>query len=106
MKDIGLLHYFLSIKVFQKKKKVWIGQESYANDVLVRFGMKNCKAVATPMNPGTKIKAADDSDEILNQDLYQSVVGSLPYLGAATWPDIAYAVSCAARYTSKPTKAH
>ena len=68
--------------------------------------MENCKAVATPMDAGAKIKAAEDPDEILDKDLYQSAVGSLLYLSVATRPYIAYAVSCAARYTSKPSKSY
>ena len=44
MKDMGLLHHFLGVKVVQNqtKRSVWIGQ----NTLLERFGMENSKPVS------------------------------------------------------------
>lgn len=41
-----------------------------------------------------------------NQELYQSAVGKLPCLSTQTRSDIAFAVSTAAKFTSKPTEQH
>ena len=38
--------------------------------------------------------------------MYQSAVGSLLYLSRRTHPDIAFAVSNVAKFSSKPTKTH
>ena len=45
-------------------------------------------------------------DNLLDQELYQSAVGSLLYLSTKTRPDIAYAVGNVARFSSKPIQTH
>ena len=47
MKDMGQLHYFLGVNVIQKS-------------VLERFGRESLKPACTPVNPGTKLKKAED----------------------------------------------
>ena len=108
IKDIGNLHYFLGIKVLQddKSKSIWIGQPLYINNLLKKFGMQDCKAVGTPVDVSTKLVKATNNDEIVDQQLYQSAIGSLLYLSVSTRPDITYAVSTLARFSSEPTKQH
>ena len=108
IKDIGNLHYFLGIKVLQddKSKSIWIGQPLYINHLLKKFGMQDCKAVGTPVDVSTKLVKATNNDEIIDQQLYQSAIGSLLYLSVSTRPDITYAVSTLARFSSEPTKQH
>ena len=106
VKDMGELHYFLGMKVFQHQKagKVWIGQPAYAKNILQKFGMDNAKPVGTPVDTGTKlVKTTEDSD-CVDQGLYQSAVGSLLYLSIATRPDIAYAVNNVAKFCANPSK--
>ena len=55
------------------------------------------------MEIGTKLVVAKDGDNLVDQELYQSTVGSLFYLSAKTKPDIAYAVGNVARFSSKGT---
>ena len=51
------------------------------------------------------MKASDDEDAV-EQQLYQSLVGSLMYLSVCTRPDLAYAVGILARFSSKPNRSH
>ena len=67
--------------------------------------MENSKPTATPINNGAKLNKVTE-DKLFNQELYQSVIGSLLYLSTKTRPDIAYAVSNVARFCSKPTMEH
>ena len=108
VKDMGELHYFLGMRVVQDPStgSVWIGQQSYTEDVLRRFGMENSKPIRTPVDTSTKLVKAKDEDICVDQQLYQSAVGSLLYLSIATRPDIAYAVSNVAKFCAKPTKQH
>jgi hypothetical protein len=49
MKDLGLMHYFLGLEVWQKPGEIFLSQSRYAIDVLRRFGMLDCKSMTTPM---------------------------------------------------------
>ena len=108
IKDMGKLHYFLGMSVVQDEecKSIWIGQPAYTTNLLTKYGMQDCKAVSTPVESGTKLKVASETDECVDQQLYQSAVGSLMYLSVSTRPDITYAVSNVARFSVKPTKEH
>ena len=51
------------------------------------------------------MKASED-DEPLDQQSYQSLVGTLMYLATCTRPDIAFAVGTLARFSRKPNAVH
>ena len=46
MKDIGLMHYYLGLEVWQESGHIFLGQEKYAMDILERFQMQNCRPIA------------------------------------------------------------
>jgi hypothetical protein len=46
--DMGLLHYFLRIEVYQDQEEVFISQKMYAGRILKKFRMLGCKPMATP----------------------------------------------------------
>jgi hypothetical protein len=50
MKDLGLMHYYLGIEVWQKRGEVFLGQGKYAIKILKKFRMMDCKSMDTPMN--------------------------------------------------------
>ena len=108
VKDLGDLQYLLGVSVIQnhKEKSVWIGQPTYTLNVLEKFGLKDAKPVTTPVCVGSKLTKAKEDDELVDESLYQSAVGSLQYLSTMTRPDITFAVSNVAKYSSKPTKEH
>ena len=108
VKDMGELHYFLGVKVIQdrKNKRVWIGQQSYTENILRQFGMEDAKTIRTPVDTSTKLVKGDDDEMCVDQSLYQSAVGSLLYLSLATRPDITFAVSNVAKYCTRPTNKH
>ncbi len=68
--------------------------------------MKDSKSVSTPVDTGNKLTQANDDEELIDQHLYQSIVGALLYLSTGTRPDIAFAVGNAAKFCSKPTRKH
>lgn len=60
MTDMGLLHYFLGLEISQSDSGINMTQSKYANDLLVRFQMIDCKPAATPFLSGVKLE--DDGD--------------------------------------------
>lgn len=108
MKDLGPLHCFLGVKIVQDEASgsIWMGQPSYTEKILQKYGMAECKAVSTPASPDVKLVPCANPDDVCDQQAYQAIVGSLLYLSTKTRPDIAYAVSCIARFSAKPTREH
>ena len=106
IKDIGRLHYFLGMTIKQTENEVWIGQPKYTENLLKKLEMQDCRPVSTPAEPGQKLEVATDQDTSMDQQKYQSAVGSLMYLSVCSRPDIAFAVGNLARFSSKPTKQH
>ena len=106
VKDMGQLHYFLGVRVEQTDSTVWLSQEKYCNNILERYEMSDCYAVATPMETTARPTKAHDHSKMCDQRQYQSAIGSLLYLAGATRPDISYAVHKLAQYCSSPTTEH
>lgn len=48
-KDLGQMHYFLGLEVWQQKGEIFLGQGRYATEILKRFTMQDYKPMATPM---------------------------------------------------------
>jgi hypothetical protein len=60
MKDLGLMHYYLGLEVWQKCGEVFPGQGKYAIKILQKFGIMDCKSMDTPMNADIiKVKVLD-----------------------------------------------
>ncbi len=68
--------------------------------------MQDVKSVSTPVDTSIKLTKAVDSKELFDQNIYQSAVGCLLYLSTSTRPDISFAVSNVAKYSSEPTRKH
>eukprot|EP00253_Pinus_taeda_P003356 PITA_03356 len=49
MKDMGLMHYFLGMEVWQRDGEVFVSQGKYANEILRNFHMDMCKPMETPL---------------------------------------------------------
>ena len=49
MKDLGMMHYFLGMEVWQNVDGISLGQGKYVVEILKRFRMMECNAMTTPM---------------------------------------------------------
>jgi hypothetical protein len=91
MKDLGLMHYFLGLEVWQTPEKIFLNQGKYAVEILKRFDMLECKSMNTPME--TKLKLlVDTSSELVDATLYRQIIRSLMYL-TNTRPNICFVVN-------------
>ncbi|KAK5838409.1 hypothetical protein PVK06_007138 [Gossypium arboreum] len=91
MTDLGLMTYFLGMKVNQNEHGIFISHRAFALEVLSKFCMANCKSASTPIALGEKLSSNSDHDRV-DEKSYRSLIGCLLYL-TATKPDIMYAVS-------------
>jgi hypothetical protein len=104
MTDLGELHYFLGIEVWQKEDSIFMSQAKYTWDILKKFNMLSCKPATTPLEVGLKLYGHDDSNPV-DVTLYRQLVGSLIYL-TTTRPDISFAVNMVSRFMSEPKELH
>eukprot|EP00253_Pinus_taeda_P002347 PITA_02347 len=96
MKDLERMHYFLGLEVWQQKGEIFLGQGRYATKILKRFGMEDCRPMATPMITNwKKINASKDKD--IDPTIYRQLRGSLMYL-VNTRLGICYAVNTLSQF--------
>eukprot|EP00253_Pinus_taeda_P035235 PITA_35235 len=74
IEDIGLMHYFLGLEVWQEEWHFFLGQGKYIVDILIRFHMEDCKPMSTPMITNWKKLHAFDS-ELVDHSLYRQLIG-------------------------------
>ena len=69
MNDLGMMLYFLGMEVWQSVDGIFLGQGKYVVEILKRFGMMDCKAMATPMTSNLKL-LSDVSSESVDAMMY------------------------------------
>lgn len=113
MKDLGEAQSCIGLRIDRCKQtgSIFLSQEKYIKNILVKFGMNDCKPVATPVDVNqklTKEMSPKNHAERLEMEKipYQEAVGSLLYLAQGTRPDITFAVNSVSRFNNDPGKAH
>lgn len=66
IKDLGELTHALGMKIERNKElgRIKISQKQYLLAILAKFGMLNCKPVATPLDLNTKLSSANEGDNV------------------------------------------
>jgi hypothetical protein len=65
MKDLGLMHYFLGLEVWQSPERIFLNQGKYMVEILKRFDMLECKPMNTPIEAKLKL-LVDTSSELID----------------------------------------
>ena len=79
MKDMGLMHYFLGMEVWQKDEELFVSQGKYANEILKRFHMEGCKPMETPL-VGNWRKEDATLGEVVEATIYRHL-----WVHSCTW---------------------
>jgi protein associated with RNAse G/E len=104
MKDLGPMHYFLGLEVWQSPEDIFFNQGKYFVEILKRFDMMDCRAMSTPMETNLKL-LVDTSSEIVDVTLYRQMIGSLMYLTNIEL-DICFFVNTLSQYLVEPRRVH
>jgi hypothetical protein len=96
MSMIRELSYFLGLQIKQMKNGTFVSQGKYIKDMLKKFGMNDAKAISTPMGTNENLHI-DASDNMVDQKLYRSMIGSLLYVTASR-RDVMVSVCTCARF--------
>lgn len=113
MKDLGKTKFCLGLQLEYIKDGILVHQSAYIEKVLKRFNMDQAHPLTSPMVVRSLGLDSDpfgpkkDDEEVLGPEMpYLSAIGALMYLASHTRPDICFAVSLLARFSSCPTKRH
>ena len=101
----GPAEHYLGIRIQQLHGVIKLDQQAAVEDLLSKYGMEGCKAVATPSVPNVRLAKLQEGEEACREP-YRSLVGALLYLSMHTRPDIVYAVNELARHCSQPSEQH
>ena len=106
--DNGEIEYFLKmvIKRDRLNRTLTISQPNYIETILTKFGMSECKPVATPMDANAIFNKLSDGDERFDRTTYQQAIGCLTYLATHTRPDISASVGILSKFMADPGPAH
>ena len=108
MDDRGEIHHILGMEVIRDRKNrvLTIDQKTYLKDVLKRFGMEECRPVATPIEPGKNFTKRRDDEEPADETMFQAAIGSINYAAIATRPDLSTAVGKLSQFMKNPSAEH
>jgi hypothetical protein len=73
MKNLGLMHYFFELEVWQRLDEIFLSQGKYIMEILKRFKMTDCKSMATRMVMDLKKMSETDSRDI-DPCLYRQLI--------------------------------
>jgi hypothetical protein len=59
LKDMGLLHFFLGIKVIPTRTGLFLSQHKYVRDLLTSTNMIGAKDVSTPLSTSISLQLVD-----------------------------------------------
>eukprot|EP00253_Pinus_taeda_P004791 PITA_04791 len=106
MKDLGLMHYFLRLEVWQKPGEIFLSQGKYVVKILERFSMVDCKPVTIPMELDFKMLSGSAVGPVLrNATEYRQLVGAFMFL-VNSRPDICFAVNTLSQHMVEPHHIH
>ena len=102
------INYYLGVELSWSAKdggeELTLSQPSYIETVLKRFGMENARPCPTPMIEGFYAGIENEEDAVvLDQNLYQQIIGCLLHIALRTRPDIMTAVGVLSRFAARPT---
>jgi hypothetical protein len=86
------------------KNVTFVRQGKYIKDMLKKFGMIDSKAISTPMGTNDNLDS-DASSNMVDQKLYQSMIGSLLYVTASS-SDVMFSVCMCAKFQASPRESH
>ena len=104
MNDLGLMSYFSCMEVHQTHDEIFLYQAKYVRENLKKFGMSECKPIATPISHGELLCFHNGAEKVCKIE-HRSIVWSLMFLCYKRL-DICYIVSLYSRYMDYPSYLH
>jgi hypothetical protein len=81
-----------------------VSQGKYIKDMRKKFSIEDAKGISTPMGTNGSLDS-DKSGNMVDQNMYRSMIGSLLYVTASR-PDVMFSVCMCARFQASPRESH
>ena len=104
VKDMGDLHFFLGVEVTRSAGGFHLSQTQYAEELLDRAGMSNCRPISTPIDVKPKLPTAS-GELVSDPSEYRRIAGALQWM-TLTRPDIAHAIQQICLHMHDPREGH
>lgn len=105
MQSLGKIKQYLGIEVTQDEDGNFeLCQSEYIQRIASDFGLQDAKGANTPLDVGYYKSSAESSSQLLSNENYQKLIGSLLYVSVNSRPDIAATISILSQKISNPSK--
>lgn len=106
--DKGPVNHFLNMEIERDGPtgSIAISQRANIKQLLKRYGLEDCRSVSTPLEPNFQVACNVEDCKRVSQLEYQSLIGSLMYIGICTRPDIIHSVSKLSQKNKDPHGEH
>jgi len=104
MTYIGLMSYYLKIKIKQGEDGIFVNKKKFVKEILKKFKIEDYAKANTPVECRVKMLKNDEIEKI-NYIAFKSLVGSLRYL-ICTRSYILFGVGLVSRFMKTPTMTH
>jgi hypothetical protein len=75
MKDLGMIHYFLGLAVWQRTDEIFPSQGKYIVEILKKFEILNFKSMAIPMMKNLKkLSVSSFNFDEIHLSLYRQLI--------------------------------
>ncbi|XP_058757623.1 uncharacterized mitochondrial protein AtMg00810-like [Vicia villosa] len=95
MSDLGIVTYFLGIKLHKSEKGLLMHQRRYALEILKKCDEEHCNVVITPAESRLQL-SKNEEEQNVDPTQYRRLIRSLRYL-CNTRPDLAFSADIATR---------
>lgn len=104
IRDLGIVNFYLGLHIQCDKNGIYnANQTLYINKICAEFGLSDANPSKNPIDPGY-YSAGDETNQLINNNQYQSLIGCLLYVTLNTRPDISSAICILSQKTSCPTQ--
>ena len=83
-------------------KKITLDQETFIESVQEKLSLQDSNPAKTPAENNLKLVKATEIEQLVDETIYRSLVGSLLYIARPTMPDMVWIVNVLSRLMDKP----
>ena len=102
----GKLEWFQGIQINEDFENISLEQETYIESVREKFSMQYSNPPQTPAKNNLSLMKTTEVEQLVDETIYRSLVGSLLFIAKQTRPDIVWIVDVLSRFMDKPAKSH